>query len=70
MALNDETGFDQVGQVETFDRLRSIRPDRSGQRILLRSYLKDKNLGDGEFVGTIAAGVDDKGFIAAGDGFY
>ncbi|WP_312424066.1 hypothetical protein [Serratia sp. (in: enterobacteria)] len=62
---------DQIdNQVESFEQLRTVIPSATGDRILLKSWLPGLRFGGGEFVATIGDGVDDNGFIAAGQGFY
>ncbi|WP_303819640.1 phage tail protein [Actinobacillus minor] len=42
-------GFKYIGQVESFEELRTIEPEKQGQRILVKSIVAGKNLGGGFF---------------------
>ncbi|QQV92005.1 hypothetical protein MOC16_gp104 [Klebsiella phage vB_KpM_FBKp24] len=55
---------------ESFEELRTIKPWYEGQRIKLKSYYVNGLTGGGEFVARLTGGVDDGGFIAAGEGYY
>lgn len=49
-ALSANDGFKFVGQAESVEQLRTIRPTEHGQRILLKSYYAGGTTGGGEFV--------------------
>lgn len=69
--LPRETGYGQIGMVTSFDRLRSIKPAYTGQRVMLSSYTAGGTIGGGEFVGRIGNKPDNGGTIASdGSSFY
>lgn len=49
-ALSANDGFKFVGQAESVEQLRTIRPTEHGQRILVKSYYAGGTTGGGEFV--------------------
>ncbi|MGC6344843.1 hypothetical protein ACMXZE_08645, partial [Pasteurella multocida] len=48
--LGQVDGFKLVGQAESVEQLRTIRPTEHGQRILVKSYYAGGTTGGGEFV--------------------
>ena len=65
-----DKGFGMLGQVASFDKLRTLQPEYDGQMVRLRSYNTGKKRGGGLFVGFSGTQKDDGGFLAAGTGFY
>jgi len=65
-----DKGYGLLGQVASFDKLRTLQPDYDGQVVRLRSYNAGKKRGGGLFVGFSGTQKDDGGFLAAGTGFY
>jgi len=68
--LSSPQGFSYVGQVDTFDALRTLTPLFDGAVVILKSYYSGGKTGGGKFIGKLGTGVDDGGFTAAGTGFY
>ncbi|HGM7042974.1 hypothetical protein ACLPIA_01105 [Serratia nematodiphila] len=70
--MSDEYEYaaDAATEVESFERLRQLAPTAEGEKIKLRSWHTDKDLGGGEFVGHLGNASDDGGIIAAGNGYY
>ena len=72
LALN--AGFALVGQVPSFNALRSVIPSYEGQRILLASHYEGWNAlahapgGGGEFVARAGTATDDGGYICVPTG--
>lgn len=67
--LSGVDGFKLIGQVDSFDELRTIVPEVGGQRILLASYYSGGRTGGGEFIARSTVGMsnipsDDGGVIA------
>lgn len=67
--LSGVDGFKLIGQVDSFDELRTIVPEVGGQRILLASYYSGGRTGGGEFIARSTVGMsnipsDDGGIIA------
>lgn len=67
--LKGITGFDLIGQVNSFATLRTVVPDVANQRILLASYYAGGRTGGGEFIARSTIGLstvpaDDGGVIA------
>lgn len=68
--LNGNTGFQYIGQVDSYATLRTIVPSYAGQTILLQSYSAGwaaqghSPKGGGQFVAINAAGTDDGGTVA------
>ncbi|HEL7650731.1 TPA: hypothetical protein UL755_003464, partial [Klebsiella pneumoniae] len=48
--LGSGEGFKYIGQVASYAALKTVIPERSGQRILLASYYANESTGGGEFV--------------------
>lgn len=61
--LGSGDGFKLVGQVSSFESLKSIQP-YSGQRILLSGFYSGETKGNGEFVGVSGSAEDVPGQIA------
>lgn len=68
--ITRESGFGIIGMVDNFARLRSLKPDYSGQRIILAGYNTGSSLGGGEFVGFLTDLADNGGNIASGTGYH
>lgn len=47
--LAEADAYKYIGQVESFEELRTIEPEKQGQRILVKSISAGKNLGGGGF---------------------
>lgn len=47
--LAEADAFKYIGQVESFEELRTIEPEKQGQRILVKSIVAGKNFGGGFF---------------------
>ncbi len=66
--LAGSDGFKFIGQAGSFDELRSVIPERAGQKILLGGYYPGwaaigQPAGGGEFVAVSGVAVDDGGYI-------
>ena len=74
VVLAQTNGFKSVGQVESFNALRSVVPSYAGQRILLASHYEGWNalahapFGGGEFVARSGAAIDDGGYTCVPTG--
>lgn len=74
VVLAQTNGFKSIGQVESFNALRSVVPSYAGQRILLASHYEGWNalahapFGGGEFVARSGAAIDDGGYICVPTG--
>ncbi|UVX29830.1 tail fiber protein [Klebsiella phage VLCpiD7c] len=74
VVLAQTNGFKSIGQVESFNALRSVVPSYAGQRILLASHYEGWNalahapFGGGEFVARSGAAVDDGGYTCVPTG--
>ncbi|AUG86827.1 putative EPS-depolymerase [Erwinia phage vB_EamM_Mortimer] len=73
--LGQADSLSMFGQVESFEALRKLKPQKEGARISLRGWNKGSCLGGGEFIGHLVtkdlkARPDDGGMIAAGSGFF
>ncbi|SVS89250.1 endo-N-acetylneuraminidase [Klebsiella pneumoniae] len=61
-------GFKYIGQVASYAALKTVIPERSGQRILLASYYANESTGGGEFVARAGTATDDGGTICVPTG--
>lgn len=61
--FKSKTGFDLIGQVSSYAKLKLVIPKRIGQKILLSSYYEGGTTGGGEFVSVLGTAVDDGGHI-------
>lgn len=61
--FKSKTGFDLIGQVSSYAKLKLVTPKRIGQKILLSSYYEGGTTGGGEFVSVLGTAVDDGGHI-------
>ena len=61
--FKSKTGFDLIGQVSSYAKLKLVIPERIGQKILLSSYYEGGTTGGGEFVSVLGTAVDDGGHI-------
>ena len=74
VVLAQTNGFKSIGQVESFNALRSVVPSYAGQRILLASHYEGWNalahatFGGGEFVARSGAAIDDGGYTCVPTG--
>lgn len=74
VVLAQTNGFKSIGQVESFNALRSVVPSYAGQRILLASHYEGWNalahapFGSGEFVARSGAAIDDGGYTCVPTG--
>lgn len=69
--LAAEKGYSLIGTVESFAKLRTIKPDYAGQEIILKAYDKGSKWGGGKFTGYLVNKADDGGYVASsGAGFY
>lgn len=68
--LKSPLGYSAIGKVNSFSKLRTLKPPYDGAVIELSGYEEGGVTGAGGFVGRIGVGADDTGIIAAGDGFY
>ncbi|MCH9452612.1 phage tailspike protein [Klebsiella pneumoniae] len=73
-SLGSPDGFKFIGQVQSFDSLRSIKPLYIGQKILLMSHYSGWNalshppVGGGEFIARAGTAVDDGGYTCVPTG--
>ncbi|MCJ6118684.1 hypothetical protein LQG45_29860, partial [Klebsiella variicola] len=56
--LGSGEGFKYIGQVASYAALKTVIPERSGQRILLGSYYANESTGGGEFVARAGTATD------------
>lgn len=63
VALAQPGGYSKIGQVPSFEALKSIQP-YSGQRILIAGFYSGETKGNGEFVGVAGSAEDVPGQIA------
>lgn len=74
VVLAQTNGFKSIGQVESFNALRSVVPSYAGQRILLASHYEGWNalahapFGGGEFVARSGSAIDDGGYTCVPTG--
>lgn len=74
VVLAQTNGFKSIGQVESFNALRSVVPSYAGQRILLASHYEGWNalahapFGGGEFVARSGAAINDGGYTCVPTG--
>ncbi|UQT03066.1 amylovoran biosynthesis protein [Serratia phage vB_SmaS-Totoro] len=68
--ITRELGFGVVGMVDNFARLRTIKPEYSGQRIILAGYVTGSSLGGGEFISNLSDLADNGGSVASGTGYH
>lgn len=74
VVLAQTNGFKSIGQVESFNALRSVVPSYAGQRILLASHYEGSNalahapFGGGEFVARSGSAIDDGGYTCVPTG--
>ncbi|MFO4217025.1 hypothetical protein AAHC53_08260 [Klebsiella variicola subsp. variicola] len=66
--LGSGEGFKYIGQVASYAALKTVIPERSGQRILLASYYANGTTGGGEFVARAGTATDDGGTICVPTG--
>ncbi|MDZ6078985.1 hypothetical protein U4L66_25350, partial [Klebsiella pneumoniae] len=66
--LGSGEGFKYIGQVASYAALKTVIPERSGQRILLASYYANESTGGGEFVARAGTATDDGGTICVPTG--
>ncbi|HED3966214.1 hypothetical protein N2K17_26870 [Klebsiella michiganensis] len=66
--LGSGEGFKYIGQVASYAALKTVIPERSGQRILLGSYYANESTGGGEFVARAGTATDDGGTICVPTG--
>lgn len=66
--LGSGEGFKYIGQVASYAALKTVIPERSGQRILLASYYANDSTGGGEFVARAGTATDDGGTICVPTG--
>lgn len=55
--LGQVDGFKFIGQAESVEQLRTIRPTEHGQRILVKSYHTSFNVGGGEWVADLSGAI-------------
>lgn len=67
-SLGSGEGFKYIGQVASYAALKTVIPERSGQRILLASYYANGTTGGGEFVARAGTATDDGGTICVPTG--
>lgn len=63
-------GYSLIKEVPSFAALRTLPVLVEGQKVKLRGYYENTDVGGGEFVGHIGTATDDGGVVAAGSGFY
>lgn len=68
--LGGPSGYGLIGEVDSFDDLRSIAPSEDGVKIKLRGYRSGSYLGGGIFIGKLSAGEDNGITIASNGGSY
>lgn len=75
--LSQQNGFSLVGQVSSFNELRSLVPNKAGDKVILSSWNENitpygqSSFGGGEFVSVSGSSSDDGGFIAkVSDSWY
>ncbi|HBW7320206.1 TPA: hypothetical protein MFD04_004304 [Klebsiella pneumoniae] len=66
--LGSGEGFKYIGQVASYAALKTVIPERSGQRILLASYYANGTTGGGEFVARAGTATDDGGTVCVPTG--
>lgn len=63
-------GYSLIKEVPSFAALRTLPVLVEGQKVKLRGYYENTDVGGGKFIGHIGTATDDGGVIAAGTGFY
>lgn len=63
-------GYKYIGEVSSFNALRTLRPTANGVRVKLRGYYFGSTDGGGDFIGKTTVATDDGGTIAAGTDFH
>lgn len=63
-------GYSLIKEVPSFAALRTLPVLVEGQKVKLRGYYENTDVGGGTFIGHIGTATDDGGVIAAGNGFY
>lgn len=66
--IGDETGFSSIGGVDSFDRLRNVKPSSAGQKVILKGYVDGSEIGGGVFESVMAYDVDDNGVVCSKPG--
>lgn len=63
-------GYSLIKEVPSFAALRTLPVLVEGQKVKLRGYYENTDVGGGTFIGHIGTATDDGGVIASGSGFY
>ncbi|WP_380179186.1 amylovoran biosynthesis protein AmsF [Kalamiella sp. sgz302252] len=68
--LAEPGGYQLIGEIPSVVALRNVKPLFEGAKIKLKSWHEGREVGGGEFVGSLSPAQDDGGVVIAGEGFH